>query len=86
VANRLLRVALPTQACHSAFDWELLTALSAIHHFLYLLKGRQFCLLTELKLLVITWQACQQHQLAYTAEFTSDVKYLEFYMKLKRFF
>jgi hypothetical protein len=67
---------------YSTFDRELLAAFSAVRHFRFLLKGRQFRLLTEHKPLVTSlfrttppWSARQQRQLSFIAEFTSDIRH-----------
>jgi hypothetical protein len=67
---------------YSTFDRELLAALSAVRHFRFLMKGRQFRLLTDHKPLVTSlfrttplWSACQQWQLSFIAEFTSDIRH-----------
>jgi cleavage and polyadenylation specificity factor subunit 1 len=67
---------------YSTFDRELLAAFSAVRHFRFLLEGRQFRLLTDHKPLVtslfcitLPWSACQQRQLSFIAEFTSDIRH-----------
>ncbi len=67
---------------YSTFDRELLAAFSAVRHFRFLLEGRQFRLLTDHKPLVTSlfrttppWSACQQRQLSFIAEFTSDIRH-----------
>jgi hypothetical protein len=67
---------------YSTFDRELLAAFSAVRHFRFLLEGWQFRLLTDHKPLVTSlfrttppWSACQQRQLFFIAEFTSDIRH-----------
>ena len=72
-----------TQMKYSTFDRELTAAFLAIRHFRSQLEGRQFTLYTDHKPLVAAlgrltppWSARQQRQLAYIAEFTSDVRHI----------
>ncbi len=67
---------------YSTLDRELLATFSAVRHFRFLLEGRQFRLLTDHKPLVtslfrttLPWSACQQRQLSFIAEFTSDIRH-----------
>ena len=71
------------QSRYSAFDRELLAAVSGIRHFRCQLEGRQFHLLTDhkpltfaLKRLSDPWTAQQQRHLAYITEYTSDIRHL----------
>jgi cleavage and polyadenylation specificity factor subunit 1 len=66
---------------YSTFDREVLAAFSTIHHFRFLLEGRQFQLLTDHKPLVAAMtrftppqSARQQRHLAYL-EFTTDLRH-----------
>jgi hypothetical protein len=68
-----------TEGWYSAFDCELLTAYTTVQHFL--LVGQRFRLLMEHKPLVSVlshvsspWSACQQGQLAFLSEFTSNIR------------
>jgi RNase H-like domain found in reverse transcriptase/Integrase zinc binding domain len=70
------------QAKYSTFDRELTAIFSAIRHFRFLLEGREFRILTDHKPLVAAlrlvsppWSARQQRQLAYIAEFSSDIRH-----------
>jgi hypothetical protein len=72
-----------TQRRYSAFDRELLAAYLAIRHFRYSLEGRQFTLYTDHKPLTFAlrrvsdpWTARQQRQLAFVAEFTTDLQHI----------
>jgi hypothetical protein len=71
-----------TETCYSTFDRELLAAFAAVRHFRFLLERRKFRLLTDHKPLVSSlarvsppWSACQQRQLAFLSEFTSDIRH-----------
>jgi hypothetical protein len=73
----------PAQTRYSAFDCELLAVYLAIRHFRWLLEGRQFHVLTDHKPLTFalhrvsdSWSARQQRQLAYVAEYTSDLRHV----------
>ena len=73
----------PAQSRYSAFDRELLAAVSGIRHFRFQLEGRLFHLLTDHKPLTFAlrrlsdlWTARQHRHLAYTGEYTSDVRHL----------
>ena len=73
----------PTQVKYSAFDRELLACYEAIRHFRHLLEGRHFHLLTDHKPLTFAlsrvsdpWTPRQGRQLAYVAEFTSDIRHI----------
>jgi hypothetical protein len=73
----------PTEARYSAFDRELWAIFSGIRHYRYLLEGRPFHVLTDHKPLTTAlhrvsepWSAKQQRQLAYIAEFTSDIRHI----------
>ena len=72
-----------TELKYSTFDRELLAAHSSIRHFRYLLESRQFELWTDHKPLVAAlnrvsplWTPRQQRQLAYIAEFTSNIRHV----------
>jgi hypothetical protein len=72
-----------TQVKYSAFDRELLACFQAIPHFRFMLEGRRFTLYTDHKPLTTTvrrstdpWTAKQCRQLAYIAEFTSDIQHI----------
>jgi cleavage and polyadenylation specificity factor subunit 1 len=72
-----------TQKRYSAFDRELWAIFSSIRHFRYMLEGRSFCVFTDHKPLVAAlgrktepWSAKQQRQLAYIAEYTSDLRHV----------
>lgn len=69
------------QVKYSTFDRELLACFLAIRHFRWCLEGCTFSMLTDHKPLTFAlhrlsdaWTARQQRQLAYIAEFTSDVR------------
>ncbi len=71
-----------TQVKYSAFDRELLACFQAIRHFRFMLEGRRFTLFTDHKPLTTAvrrstepWTAKQCRQLAYIAEFTSDIRH-----------
>jgi hypothetical protein len=71
------------QTRYSAFDRELLAAYLAIRHFRYSLEGRRFVLYTDHKPLTFAlrkaadpWTARQQHQLAFIAEYTSEIQHI----------
>jgi cleavage and polyadenylation specificity factor subunit 1 len=73
----------PAQTRYSAFDRELLAVYLAIRHFRWLLEGRTFYVLTDHKPLTFAlhrvtdaWSARQQRQLAYIAEYTSDLRHV----------
>jgi RNase H-like domain found in reverse transcriptase/Integrase core domain/Integrase zinc binding domain len=68
------------QRKYSAFDRELLATYLPVWHFRYSLEGRAFMLFTDQKPLTFAlrqasdpWTARQQRQLAFLAEFTSDI-------------
>ncbi len=72
----------PTQVRYSTFDRELLAGYTAVHHFRFLLEGRQFRILTDHKPLVSAmtrvtppWSTRQQRHLSFLAEFTSDIRH-----------
>ncbi len=72
-----------TQVKYSAFDRELLACFQAIRHFRFMLEGRWFTLHTDHKPLTTAvrrstepWTAKQCRQLAYIAEFTSDIQHI----------
>ncbi len=72
-----------TQVKYSAFDRELLACFQAIRHFRFMLEGRRFMLFTDHKPLTTAvrrmtepWTAKQCRQLAYIAEFTSDIQHI----------
>jgi RNase H-like domain found in reverse transcriptase len=67
---------------YSTFDRKLTAVFAALRHFSFLLEGRQFRILTDHKPLVAAfrqvsppWSARQQRQLAYIAEFTTDIRH-----------
>jgi hypothetical protein len=71
------------QVKYSAFDRELLACFQAIRHFRFMLEGRRFTLYTDHKPLTTAvrrstepWTAKQCRQLAYIAEFTSDIQHI----------
>jgi RNase H-like domain found in reverse transcriptase/Reverse transcriptase (RNA-dependent DNA polymerase)/Integrase zinc binding domain/Integrase core domain len=71
------------QRRYSAFDRELLAAYLAVRHFRYSLEGRRFTLYTDHKPLTFAlrrvadpWTARQQRQLAFLAEYTSDIQHI----------
>ncbi|MFN9938370.1 MAG: hypothetical protein ACK56I_02740, partial [bacterium] len=75
-----------TQVKYSAFDRELLACFQAIRHFRFMLEGRRFTLYTDHKPLTTAvrrstepwtepWTAKQCRQLAYLAEYTSDIQH-----------
>jgi len=72
-----------TQTKYSTFDRELLACFLGIRHFRWCLEGRKFSIFTDHKPLTFAlhrlsdaWSARQQRQLAYIAEFTSDVQHV----------
>jgi hypothetical protein len=72
-----------TQVKYSAFDRELLACFQAIRHFRFMLEGRRFTLYMDHKPLTTAvrrstepWTAKQCRQLAYIAEFTSDIQHI----------
>ncbi len=73
----------PAQVKYSAFDRELLACFLGIRHFRYMLEGRHFTIYTDHKLLTTAinrasepWTAWQCRQLAYVAEYTSDIRHI----------
>jgi cleavage and polyadenylation specificity factor subunit 1 len=71
------------QAKYSAFDRELLACYLAIRHFRWYLEGRVFYILSDHKPLTFAlhrlsdpWSDRQQWQLAYIAEYTSDIRHV----------
>ena len=71
------------QVNYSAFDRDLLAAFSAVQHFRFQVEGRPFQLWTDHRPLTFalgrfsdTWTPCQQRQLSYIAEYTSDIVYV----------
>jgi hypothetical protein len=73
----------PAQTRYSAFDRELLAVYLSIRHFRWLLEGRTFYVLTDHKPLTFalhrvtdSWSSRQQRQLAYIAEYTSDLRHV----------
>ncbi len=73
----------PAQVKYSAFDRELLACFLGIRHFRYMLEGRHFTIYTDHKLLTTAincasdpWTARQCRQLAYVAEYTSDIRHI----------
>jgi hypothetical protein len=72
-----------TQAKYSAFDRELLACFQANRHFRFMVEGMRFTLYTDQKPLTTAvrrstepWTAKQCRQLAYMAEFTSDIQHI----------
>jgi len=72
------------QVKYSAFDGKLLACHLGIRHFRHLLEGRQFVIYTDHKPLTHAlgrttdpWTARQCRQLAYIAEYTSDVRHIK---------
>ena len=71
------------QLKYSAFDRELLACYLGIRHFRHMLEGRSFVVYTDHKPLVSAlrrstdpWTARQCRQLAYVAEYTSDIRHI----------
>jgi cleavage and polyadenylation specificity factor subunit 1 len=71
------------QAKYSAFDRELLACYLAIRHFRWYLEGRVFYILSDHKPLTFAlhrlsdpWSDRQQRQLAYIAEYMSDIRHV----------
>ncbi len=69
------------QMRYSAFDRELFTCVSGIHHFRYMLEGCRFTIYTDHKPLTFAlgkvselWTAMQSRQLSYVAEFMTDIR------------
>ena len=72
------------QKHYSAFDRELLAIYLSIRHFRYFLEGREFKILTDHRPLVSAFSSQmkdgtsrQTRQLAYIAQFTSDIQWVE---------
>ena len=68
---------------YSTFDRELVAIVAAIRHFRFLLEGRSFAVWTDHKPLTYSlhqiqdaWSARRQRQLAYVAEYTSDIRHV----------
>ena len=73
----------PAQVKYSAFDRELLACFLGIRHFRYMLEGRHFTIYPDHKPLTTAinrasdpWMARQCRQLAYVAEYTSDIRHI----------
>ena len=73
----------PAAQKYSAFDRELLACYQAVRHYRHLLEGRSFHILTDHKPLTFAlsrvtdpWTPRQCRQLAYIAEYTSDVRHI----------
>jgi hypothetical protein len=73
----------PAQVKYSAFDRELLACFLGIRHFRFMLEGRAFTIYTDHKPLTTAinrtsdpWTARQCRQLAYVAEYTSDIRHI----------
>ena len=71
-----------TQQRYSALNRELLGVFLALRHFCFELEGQNFHILTYRLPLVsallcvsLSWSACQQHQLSYISELTSDLRH-----------
>jgi len=72
-----------TEKRYSAFDRELVAAVSSVRHFRHMLEGRQFTIYTDHKPLTYAlhrttdpWSARQQRHLAYLAEMTADIQHV----------
>jgi transposase InsO family protein len=73
----------PAQTRYSTFDRELFACFAAIRHFRFMLEGRAFTIYTDHKPLTYAvgrtsdpWTGRQARQLAYIAEFTSDIRHI----------
>jgi hypothetical protein len=73
----------PAQVKYSAFDCELLAYFLGIRHFRFMLEGRAFTIYMNHKPLTTVinrasdpWTAQQCRQLAYMAEYTSDIRHI----------
>ncbi len=73
----------PAQVKYSAFDRELLACYLGIRYFRYMVEGRKFTIYTDHKPLTFAlkrttdpWTARQCRQLAFVAEYTSDLRHL----------
>jgi hypothetical protein len=64
------------QVKYSAFDRELPACFQAIRHFRFMLEGRRFTLFTAVRRSTEPWTAKQCRQLAYIAEFSSDIQHI----------
>ena len=74
----------PTETRYSAFDRELLAVYGTIRHFRHNLEGREFFVSTDHKPLTYVMNSTterpslrQTRQLAFIAEFTTDIQYAE---------
>jgi hypothetical protein len=68
---------------YSAFNRELFTCYKGIRHFRFTLEGQRFTIFADYKPLTYAlscvsdpWMARQYRQLAYVAEFTSDISHI----------
>ena len=74
----------PTETRYSAFDRELLAVYATIRHFRHNLEGRYFFVNTDHRLLTFVMSSVterpslrQTRQLAFIAEFTTDIRYVK---------
>ena len=74
----------PAETRYSAFDRELLAVYATIKHFRHNLEGRNFFVNTDHKPLTFVMSSvtdrpplCQTRQLAFIAEFTTDIRYVK---------
>ena len=68
---------LSAPACkYSAFDRELFAAYSSLHHFRFMLEGRQFILFIALFRTSPPWSAMQQRRLSFLSEFNCEILHL----------
>ena len=74
----------PPERKYIAFDCDLLALYLGIRHFRYFLEGRQFTAYTDHKPLTFCmsktsepWSSCQQRQLLYISEFTTDIQHVQ---------
>ena len=74
----------PPQRKYSTFDRELLAHYLGIQYLCYFLEGQWFMSYTDHKPLTFCmskvskpWSNCQQHQLAYISEYTTEILHLQ---------